>query len=142
MPLPKAMLALYALGLFLTPSIALPTGVSESSPDASLKASPEHHTLNAASRRPPPSCCCFPSAHPQQHDLPLQRPYETLPLHSNLPLDDIPLSCQCTKNPYKYRYDWEGNPDIGDGGRTDPECDQKCESRDVSTNPKPRCVGL
>ncbi|ETN36878.1 uncharacterized protein HMPREF1541_07865 [Cyphellophora europaea CBS 101466] len=59
-----------------------------------------------------------------------------------LKYDDIPLSRRCTANPYKYRCDWDGSPDIGDGGRTDAECDRKCECRDVSADPKPLCVAL
>lgn len=56
--------------------------------------------------------------------------------------DDIPLSRRCTRAPHNYRCDALGNPDVGTGGRTDQECDRKCECRDVSTDPKPRCVEL
>lgn len=56
--------------------------------------------------------------------------------------DDIPLTKRCVEEPYKYRCDGGGEPDIASGGKTDPECDRKCECKNIGTNPKPMCIGL
>ena len=56
--------------------------------------------------------------------------------------DDIPLSRRCLSEPYKYRCDKNGQPDITEGGRTLEECDRKCDCKDVSTDHKPRCIRL
>lgn len=56
--------------------------------------------------------------------------------------DDIPLTKKCAKSPHKYVCDSVGMPDIDTGGKTDRDCDQKCECRNIGTNPKPYCVGI
>ena len=55
--------------------------------------------------------------------------------------DDNALTKRCAlKN--KYTCDRTGEPDIMPGGKTDRECDQKCECKDRGANPKPMCMGI